>query len=99
MPITSDYVYDEHISANGKPYKGRVLRLSEDWYSVERKRLDVPNAQWERGLAGTAEWLRLTDVEKQWAIDTRMKGERGSPPPTMLGWLTALARSFFRTRK
>lgn len=49
--------------------KFRVIRKGDDFYEVERK--SPADEHWYGGLAGTAKWLELTQVDIERATDKR----------------------------
>jgi hypothetical protein len=79
--MTSQYIF------NDGEMKSRLTRTSrldgEDWFIAEWKPNDpdmiarlahmFPDGQWLWWIAGTREWLGLTDQEVEWSIDKRKK--------------------------
>lgn len=46
--------------------KGRLVRKEHNWFVAEYKDTDMQN--WFPWVAGTKEFLQLTDQEMEWAI-------------------------------
>lgn len=55
----SQYIFKEAA------LKGRLIKKAQNWYVAEYKTDGMPS--WFPYICGTAEWLRLTEQDKEWA--------------------------------
>lgn len=62
----SQYIYNDGRTKGRIIYKGKTPK-GEDWFSCECKAVGT-DAPWEGGLCGTADFLKLSEQEKNWAI-------------------------------
>tara|TARA_R110000744_G_scaffold335804_1_gene441133 strand:- start:1148 stop:1345 length:198 start_codon:yes stop_codon:yes gene_type:complete len=65
--MTSQYFYKDEQ----RNEKSRVIRNKDNWFTVECKSITDESSQWIPFLFGTAEFLGLTDTDKEWAKDKR----------------------------
>lgn len=52
---------------NDGAMKSRLIRKDKDWFIAEWKSATDELASWFPWIAGTADWLGLTEQDKKWA--------------------------------
>ena len=64
---------NSQVIFNDGMLKSRLIRQAPDWYVAEYKSSVNKDDPWFPWIWGTSKWLRLSEQDKDWAIDKPKK--------------------------